>query len=139
MSAVGLLVYILILSLMCDFFQAIFGQTIGKHKILPKISPNKTWEGLIGGTLLTGVLSYSMGIYLTPYGASELFILGCCLGLCCFGADVTISSIKRWIGVKDTGKLLPGHGGLMDRFDSILLSAPVLFFYTVLSQNITIH
>ena len=138
-TALGLLVYILILSLMCDFFQAIFGQTIGKHKILPKVSPNKTWEGLIGGMILTGVLSYYMGKYLTSYSAIELFIFGCCLAVCCFGADVTISSIKRWIGVKDTGNILPGHGGLLDRFDSILFSAPVLYFYVILTQNILIH
>lgn len=130
-SGAALLLFILILTLMSDFFQAICGFLCGKHALVPTLSPHKTLEGLLGGGLLTAVLAWAMGIYLTPFAVTELFILGFVLNIAAFGGDVTISAIKRYVGVKDSGSLLPGHGGLLDRFDSIMLTAPLLFWYVL--------
>ncbi len=127
----GLLLFVLILTLMSDFFQAICGFLCGKHFLVPNLSPNKTWEGLIGGGILTAGLSWLMGIYLTPFDSVKLLCLGFLLNVAGFCGDVTISAIKRCIGVKDCSNLLPGHGGLLDRFDSILLTSPILFWYVV--------
>lgn len=127
----GLLLFILILTLMSDFFQAICGFLCGRHYVTPVLSPHKTWEGLIGGGLLTAGLSYVMGKYLTPFAPAELLIGGFVLNFAAFCGDVTISAVKRYAGVKDSSNLLPGHGGLLDRFDSILLTAPCLFWYVI--------
>lgn len=130
-----LLVFVLILTLMSDFFQAICGFLCGRHHIVPTVSPHKTWEGLIGGGILSAGLACIMGKYLTPYTISELAVLGFVLNVCAFCGDVTISAIKRHAGVKDSSNLLPGHGGFLDRFDSILLTAPILFWHTILYGN----
>lgn len=127
----ALLLFVLILTLMSDFFQAICGYLCGKHYIVPTLSPHKTLEGLLGGGILTGILAWIMGRYLTPFAAVELFILGFVLNFAAFCGDVTVSAIKRYAGVKDSGNLLPGHGGLLDRFDSIMFTAPVLFWYVL--------
>lgn len=127
----ALLLFVLILTLMSDFFQAICGFLWGKHRIVPTLSPNKTLEGLLGGGVLTGILAWITGKYLTPFGTVELLVLGFVLNFAAFCGDVTVSAIKRYAGVKDSGKLLPGHGGLLDRFDSIMLTAPLLFWYVL--------
>lgn len=127
----GLLLFVLILTLMSDFFQAICGYLFGKHNLTPILSPHKTWEGLIGGGILTALLAWLMGIYVTPFDKIELLVLGFVLNMAAFCGDVTISAIKRYVGVKDCSNLLPGHGGFLDRFDSILLVAPVLFWYVL--------
>ena len=130
-NGVALLLFILILTLMSDFFQAICGFLCGRHYVAPLLSPHKTWEGLIGGGFLTAGLAYILGKYLTPFSLSELLIGGFVLNIAAFCGDVTISAIKRYAGVKDSSRLLPGHGGLLDRFDSILLTAPLLFWYVI--------
>lgn len=127
----GLLLFVLILTLMGDFFQAICGFLWGKHFLVPSLSPHKTWEGLLGGGILTAILSWLMGIYLTPFSGLKLLCLGFILNIAAFCGDVTISAIKRYVGVKDCSNLLPGHGGLLDRFDSILLTSPIFFWYTM--------
>lgn len=130
-NGTALLVFVLILTLMSDFLQAICGFLCGRHYVTPLLSPHKTWEGLIGGGLLTAGLSCLMGRYLTSFSVSELLFGGFALNLAAFCGDVTISAVKRYAGVKDSSRLLPGHGGLLDRFDSILLTAPLLFWYVV--------
>ena len=127
----ALLLFVLILTLMSDLFQAICGFLCGKHNVVPMLSPHKTWEGLIGGGLLTAILSWIAGRYLTPFTVLELLVFGFVLNFAAFCGDITVSAIKRYVGVKDSGKLLPGHGGLLDRFDSIMLTAPLLFWYVL--------
>jgi len=130
-DGVSLLIFILIFTLMNDFFQAVFGNVFGRHKIVPVISPNKTYEGLIGGIIASIGLGLLMrGI--TPFGVIETVILSAILAVAGFIGDITMSAIKRRIGVKDTGTILPGHGGLLDRFDSIMLTAPILYYYVLI-------
>ena len=130
-NGVGLLLFVLILTLMSDFFQAICGFLWGKHFLVPHLSPHKTWEGLIGGGILSAGLSWLMGTYLTSFGKIDLLCMGFFLNFVAFCGDVTISAVKRYVGVKDCSNLLPGHGGLLDRFDSILFTSPLLFWYAM--------
>ena len=117
------------------------GSLIGKHKLFPRISPAKTWEGSIGGGLLAiiaGLIISQISIYPIandgPY-ASPFFWTGLALTVVVFGiwGDLVESLIKRQLGIKDSGHILPGHGGMLDRFDSSLLAFPaaVVYIYTI--------
>lgn len=132
----AIVLFLLIITLMNDFMQAIFGFLIGKHKITPKISPNKTIEGLLGGIFGTTALSIFIGSYAMPDSSIiQLSALGVLLAVAGFLGDITISAIKRYANVKDSSDLLPGHGGFLDRFDSLLFTAPALYFYVLLLQK----
>ena len=97
------------------------GKAFGKRKILPKISPNKTIAGFLGGLLLSPILSMAIGSLLVlPISLLSLGLIGFFLSFCGFWGDVTFSYLKRRAGVKDTSTLIPGHGGLLDRIDSLL-------------------
>ncbi len=107
-----------------------FGKWLGKHKLAPSVSPNKTVEGFLGHILLClliAVLAYYW--LLTEIGL--LVILGAAVGVSIFGqfGDLVESMWKRSIGIKDSSAIIPGHGGVLDRFDSLLFGAPFLFFY----------
>lgn len=124
------LVLLLIITAECnDIFQYLTGKMFGKRKIAPKISPNKTVEGFLGGLILTPVLTNLLGWFLLPE-RSILFYTLLGLGIAFFGfcGDLFISRIKRRAGVKDTGRLIPGHGGLLDRVDSLIFSAPLFYW-----------
>lgn len=124
------LVLLLIITTECnDIFQYLTGKMFGKRKIAPQISPNKTVEGFLGGLILTPVLTNLLGVFLLP-GRSILFYTLWGLGISFFGfcGDLFISKIKRRAGVKDTGRLIPGHGGLLDRTDSLIFSAPLFYW-----------
>jgi phosphatidate cytidylyltransferase len=125
----SLLFFLVFIVEMNDVFQFVWGKTFGNHKILPKVSPNKTWEGFIGGILSTTILAYFLR-FLTPFTGMEALIIGFCIANAGFVGDIIISAVKRDIGIKDTGLLIPGHGGILDRIDSLSLSAPT-FFYIV--------
>ena len=103
------------------------GRKIGKHKLAPKVSPNKTWEGSIGGTIAATII-LAIYLYFFPVGYSWLVMVGLTLILSIVGqfGDLVESALKRFYGVKDSGKILPGHGGILDRFDSMLLVMPML-------------
>ena len=137
-GAVGLLFFILVFTVSNDFLQMFSGKTFGKHKIIPKVSPNKTWEGLIGGVIGSTVLAVIMGKFLTPFSISQLIFLGSALSVFGFFGDVTMSAIKRDLGVKDTSTLIPGHGGILDRLDSLLFTAPLFFHYFAYTYTIVI-
>lgn len=124
------LILLLIITTECnDIFQYLTGKMFGKRKIAPKISPNKTVEGFLGGLILTPVLTNLLGWFLLPE-RSILFYTLLGLGIAFFGfcGDLFISRIKRRAGVKDTGRLIPGHGGLLDRVDSLIFSAPLFYW-----------
>jgi phosphatidate cytidylyltransferase len=95
-----------------DVFQYLMGKFFGKRKITPHISPNKTLEGLIGGIFLTVILSNILGFFLLKTDFSINTILGIALGISGFFGDIFMSYLKRKTNVKDTGNLLPGHGGI---------------------------
>lgn len=121
----------------CAYFT---GVTIGKHKVFPTISPKKTLEGYIGGIIGSGVLTTIFGLIVSRYDSSIGIINYVIIGLLCAIAselgDLAASYIKRQTGIKDFGNLIPGHGGILDRFDSILFTAPVVYYYFMAIQNI---
>ena len=104
------------------------GKAVGRHKLCPKISPGKTAEGAIGGLLAAIALTAGVGHWLGLPLVHGL-ILGAGVGVAGQVGDLFESLLKRRAGVKDSGSLLPGHGGVLDRFDSLLLAAPLVYFY----------
>lgn len=124
----GLVAFIIFLTEINDVAQFLWGKMLGKHKVIPKVSPNKTWEGLIGGVSTTVIISVLLAPLLTPMTFPMSLFVGLVVGIMGFFGDISISAIKRDVGVKDSGTTLPGHGGILDRIDSITYTA-VLFFH----------
>ena len=126
----GLLLYLLLLTEINDVGQYCSGKLLGRHKVVPKVSPNKTVEGLAGGVVITTLVAMLAAPYLTPLSWYEAGAIGFVLALAGFAGDVTISAVKRDLKLKDSGSLLPGHGGVLDRVDSLTFTAP-LFFHII--------
>lgn len=130
-GGVGLFLYLMFLTVINDASQFCWGKAIGKNQIIPKISPNKTVEGFIGGIITTTILATILGPYLTPLTTIQAVTAGALISISGFVGDVIMSAIKRDIGVKDSGTMIPGHGGILDRIDSLIFTAPLFFHYTV--------
>lgn len=126
-GTVGLLMYLVFLTQFGDVMQFIVGKSLGRRQVIRRVSKGKTWEGLIGGLASTLILSVLLAPGFTPMNHWEGFLAGLLIGVSGFLGDVTISALKRDVGVKDAGTLLPGHGGVLDRVDSLILSAPLFF------------
>lgn len=124
-----LMFYLLVLTQINDVAQYLWGKMFGKHKIAPKVSPNKTIEGLLGGIATTTLLAWLLAPWFTPMSPTHAIFSGVLISIFGFIGDVVISAIKRDIGVKDSGNLLPGHGGILDRLDSLTYTAPLFFHY----------
>ena len=122
----GLLLFLVFLTEINDIMQFIWGKLLGRHKILPKVSPNKTWEGFLGGVISTTAIGYFLG-FLTPLSAPNVILVSALLAIAGFSGDVVISAIKRDKGIKDMGNSIPGHGEVFDRIDSLSYTAPVFF------------
>jgi phosphatidate cytidylyltransferase len=122
----GLLFFLVFITEMNDVFQFVWGKLIGKHKILPMVSPNKTWEGFIGGVLTTTALGVALK-FLTPCTTLQIVFISFVTANAGFIGDVIISSVKRDLQLKDTSTAIPGHGGVLDRIDSLVVAAPVFF------------
>jgi len=105
------------------------GKSLGHHKMAPAISPGKTWEGAIGGVIGgVGTAVVSAGFWLPDLVLWQRLVLGLCISLAAQLSDVAESMFKRYAGVKDSGGLIPGHGGMLDRIDSLLFAAPTLVY-----------
>lgn len=107
------------------------GSLLGKNKIAPKISPNKTIEGSIGGFAATILLAMIIAFFTDLIPIKEGLMLGIVMGVVGPLGDLFESAMKRGAGVKDSGNLIPGHGGILDRVDSILFGAPIIYFYVL--------
>lgn len=125
----SLVLFLVVLTQANDVFQYISGKMFGKHKIVPEISPKKTTEGFLGGVLLTTLLASLAGPFLTPLSLEHSILAGLIIAISGFIGDITISALKRDLGVKDSGSLLPGHGGILDRVDSLSYTAPLFFHF----------
>ncbi|MFM8897453.1 MAG: phosphatidate cytidylyltransferase [Actinomycetota bacterium] len=120
-----------------DTFAYIFGVLLGKHPLAPKISPKKTWEGFVGGLIFTaagGALSF---YYLLDYQPVVGALAGLAAVLAATVGDLVESAIKRDLSIKDMGTLLPGHGGMLDRLDSALITAPVMWCFIELLKRLS--
>ena len=115
----------------CAYFA---GVTMGKHKLCPVISPKKTWEGAIGGILGSMILCGLFGLFFMKDSIALCLIVGFLGSIISMFGDLTASIFKRKMGIKDYGNLIPGHGGIMDRFDSILFTAPLVYYVVTLGD-----
>lgn len=133
MGGLSTLFFALLIVWVTDSGAYLVGRKLGKHKLAPRISPNKTWEGSIGGTVLSVIVS---AIYLKffpqAYDWSVMLIIALIASVAGQFGDLIESALKRYYNVKDSGKILPGHGGILDRFDSLLIVLPVLFLLGVI-------
>lgn len=143
-GAGGWFLFLVLLTETDDIAQALVGRRIGKHKITPVISPNKTWEGLVGGVVTTILLAMVLAPWLTPFAEAHVLqelnvpapvpylwagMAGALISVAGFLGDINMSAAKREAGVKDGSTLLPGQGGMIDRIDSLTLSAPCFYYY----------
>ena len=132
MAGSGLIVLIFCLLWSNDIFAYLTGKLLGKHKLFPRISPGKTIEGSLGGLLFTIIAMVVFAHYAQwlpvadGIGMAAIAVVFGTLG------DLCESMLKRQAGVKDSGKLIPGHGGILDRFDSVMFSVPFIFVYLLL-------
>ncbi|MGL5711776.1 MAG: phosphatidate cytidylyltransferase [Paraclostridium sp.] len=118
---------IFIISFATDTFAYFSGYLFGKHKLIPSISPKKTIEGSIGGILGSIICCIAFG-YIFKLNINHMILIGSIGSLIAQFGDLFASSIKRYVGIKDYGKLIPGHGGILDRFDSVILVAPFVYY-----------
>lgn len=123
----GLVFFLIFITQANDVAQYCWGKAFGRTKITPTVSPNKTWEGAIGGWLTAAAAFYSLAPYFTPLSPVQAAIMGVIVPMFGFFGDITMSAVKRDIGVKDTSRLIPGHGGVLDRLDSLTFAAPIYF------------
>lgn len=128
-GSIALMLYLVVLTQFNDVTQYLWGNLLGSHRLLPEISPNKTRAGLLGGMTTITLLSILLGPWLTPMNLIQSTVAGLIFSLGGFLGDVTLSAVKRDMGIKNTGSLLPGHGGILDRVDSLTFSAPLFFHY----------
>lgn len=112
-----------------DIMAYFTGMLLGKHKLCPKISPKKTIEGSIGGILGSVILCAAFSGIFVPRLLVHCIIIGVLGGIISQFGDLTASIFKRKMGIKDYGTLIPGHGGILDRFDSVLFTAPMVYYY----------
>ena len=125
----GFVVLLILLTELNDVAQYLWGKSLGHRRIIPKVSPNKTVAGFFGGVGTTVALAGLLGPLLTPMNWRYSLAAGGIIALGGFIGDLSISMLKRDLGVKDTGTTLPGHGGVLDRVDSLTYSAPLFFHY----------
>ena len=125
--------YLFILIWSSDTFAYIAGRLFGKHKMAPKISPKKTWEGFAGGLILTLLLAFGIEHY-QPDLRGNWIVVGLLVAVFAPLGDLMESQLKRNFGVKDSGTLIPGHGGVLDRLDSFILCVPVVYLYFMLER-----
>lgn len=125
----GLLLLLVLLTQANDVAQYLWGKSIGRAKVAPSVSPGKTWGGLVGGVATTIALAGLIGPRLTLLDPPRALLAGAIIGVGGFFGDLSISALKRDLGVKDSGSTLPGHGGVLDRVDSLSYAAPLFFHF----------
>ena len=131
-QSVWVILYALLIVWITDSGAYLIGRKLGKHKLAPHVSPNKTWEGSIGGSLVSVIV---VGLYLAfspvkfAYSLPIMLLLTVVLSVGGQIGDLIESAFKRHYGVKDSGKILPGHGGILDRFDSLLFVLPLMHLF----------
>ena len=118
-----------------DTFAYFTGKFFGKHKMAPKISPKKTWEGFAGGVVLTLVAGFFVELYF-PELRGNWIVVGFLVSIFAPLGDLVESQLKRTFGVKDSGNIIPGHGGILDRLDSFIICVPVVYLYFILEKFI---
>jgi len=125
----NLLMFLIVVDQLSDVFQYVWGKLLGRHKIAPSVSPNKTVEGFVGGVLTATLIGTGLW-WATPFSPHEAAGMSLAITLMGFFGGLVMSAIKRDRGVKDFGTVIEGHGGILDRIDSVCFAAPVFFHLT---------
>jgi phosphatidate cytidylyltransferase len=125
----ALVLYLVLLTEGNDIAQFIWGKSLGRLRVVPHVSPNKTWAGLIGGVATTVLLGAWIAPWLTPMTRLFAAAAGFGIGASGFIGDIVVSALKRDLGLKDCSTMLPGHGGILDRIDSLTYTAPLFFHF----------
>jgi phosphatidate cytidylyltransferase len=123
-----LLLYLVVVDQLSDVLQYVWGKLFGRHKISPQVSPSKTWEGFVGGILSATLIGTALW-WTTPFRPIAAAAVSLAITLMGFFGGLTMSAIKRDRSVKDFGTLIEGHGGILDRMDSVCFAAPVFFHF----------
>jgi phosphatidate cytidylyltransferase len=124
-----LLFFLITVVQLSDVFQYVFGKLFGKHKVAPRVSPAKTWEGLIGGGLSAAAVGAGLW-WITPFAPWQAAAMALAIVLAGFVGGLVLSAVKRSLGAKDWGTMIEGHGGALDRMDSVSFAAPVFYHLT---------
>ena len=119
----------LLLTWATDTGAYVIGSLIGKNKLFPRISPNKTWEGSLGGVVVTFLIAWLLSIYITELQLKDWLVLAGLVAIFASIGDLVESMLKRSLGVKDSGTIMPGHGGFLDRFDAFMFLIPFASAY----------
>jgi phosphatidate cytidylyltransferase len=127
--------FVFLLVATTDSLSQLWGKLLGSHKLCPRLSPGKTQEGLLGGFVSAAVVSIILGFLLPGATVLQLTSLAVIIAASATGGDLTFSYVKRKIGIKDFSGILPGHGGILDRFDSLMVAAPVYYWTKALILN----
>lgn len=127
-----ILLSLLIIQGSYDTFAYLAGKAIGKHKLFEKISPKKTWEGTIGGTFFGLIAAFILSLFFKELTTWQWLVAALIINISGTFGDLSESMLKRQLHVKDSGNIFPGHGGVLDRFDAAIFSAPVLICYLLL-------
>jgi len=115
-----------------DTFAYLIGSNFGKHKLLKRISPNKTWEGFLGGMIFTLLGAYVLAHYFTKLNFGNWVVFAFIVSIFGVLGDLIESMFKRQAGIKDSSNMIPGHGGFLDRMDSVIFAAPFIFIYLLI-------
>lgn len=125
----ALIFFLVFVVQLSDVLQYVWGRTLGRRRIAPAVSPHKTWEGFLGGVLSATAAGTAIW-WITPFAPAQAAAMALVVALMGFAGGLVMSAIKRDLGVKDYGSLIPGHGGVLDRIDSLCFAAPVFFHAT---------
>ena len=121
-----LMIFLILIVQASDVLQYVWGKLLGKHKIAPSLSPSKTIEGFVGGVFSASILG-GLLFWLTPFSPVQAILISLVICLMGFLGGLVMSAIKRSMGVKDWGNMISGHGGMLDRMDSLCFAAPIFF------------
>jgi phosphatidate cytidylyltransferase len=130
-----ILLFVFILTWIFDTFAYLVGTKFGKHKIIPNISPNKSWEGFTGGLIISVIISFvlfNLDFFSNETNSIILIIIGFILPFTATIGDLIVSKFKRQAGVKDTGTIIPGHGGILDRIDALMITIPIVLILRII-------
>ena len=134
-----LIFFLLLVTWASDTGAYIVGTLYGRHRLAPTISPKKTVEGLVGGLIGAIIVAYAARWWFLPeLSGLDCLILAILLTITGLWGDLTESAMKRSVGMKDSGRILPGHGGMLDRLDSLLFTAPVFYYYVTLASRLRV-
>lgn len=126
---VGIIIGLFVIVWSSDVFAYLVGSMIGRHRILERISPKKSWEGSIGGLLFALLAAYILSLFYKQLSLNQWLIMAVIIVVFGTIGDFAESMLKRQAGVKDSGNLFPGHGGVLDRFDAVIFAAPFVYLY----------